>query len=82
MNDQLQEWIRWGLGGLGALSLFYARYVHGQMDTLREQVVDVKTKLASVSTSTTTLARLESDLSSLTKVVYRIAGHLGVPTGD
>lgn len=82
MDIELEDWIRWGLGGIGVLSMAYARYIHGQMDTLREQVVDVKTKLASVSTSTTTLARLENDLSSLTKVVYRIAGHLGVPTGD
>lgn len=82
MDDQLQEWIRWGLAGIGTLSMVYARYLHGQIDKLREQVGAQETKIAAVSASTATLTRVENDLSSLTKVVYRIAGHLGVPTGD
>lgn len=78
----MQEWIRWVLGGLGTLSMVYARYLHSQIDKLREQMGAQETKIAAVSASTATLTRVENDLSSLTKVVYRIAGHLGVPTGD
>lgn len=79
MDDQLQEWIRWGVG---LVIVAYIRYTHSQVDKLRERLSQVEHDVAAASINNVTLARLENELTSLSKVVYKIAGHLGIQTGD
>lgn len=79
MDAQLQEWIRWGIG---LVLVAYVRYTHTQVDKLRERLSEVEHDVAAASTNNVTLIRLEKELTSLSKVVYRIAGHLGIQTGD
>jgi len=79
MDIELQDWIRWGLG---LVLVGYVRYTHMQVDKLRDRLDKVEHAAAAASVNSETLKRLEGELSSLTKVVYKIAGHLGIQTGE
>ena len=79
MGPQVQEWIRWGIG---LVLVGYVRYTHMQVDKLRDRLDKVEHEAAATSVNNETLKRLEGELSSLTKVVYKIAGHLGIQTGE
>lgn len=79
MDIELQDWIRWGVG---LVLVGYVRYTHMQVDKLRDRLDKVSDEVAAASVNNETLKRLEGELSSLTKVVYKIAGHLGIQTGE
>lgn len=79
MDVQMQNWIRWGVG---LVLVGYTRYTYMQVDKLRDRLTKVEQEVVAASVNNETLKRLEGELSSLTKVVYKIAGHLGIQTGE
>ena len=79
MDVQMQDWIRWGVG---LVLVGYTRYTYMQVDKLRDRLTKVEQEVVAASVNNETLKRLEGELSSLTKVVYKIAGHLGIQTGE
>lgn len=78
MDPQTQEWIRWGLG---LVLVGYTGYTHMQVEKLRDRLDKVETTVAASSNNSVILLRLDSELKTLSRVVYQIAGHLGIPTG-
>lgn len=90
MDVETQEWIRWGLG---IVLLGYVRYTHMQIkeerDTRNMQMHDLgerlnytETQVAIAAQNASLLTDLRKEVNTLSKVVYLIAGKLGIKTGD
>lgn len=90
MDNQVQEWIRWGIGFVLAS---YVRYVHNQLrqeheertesiKNLNDRVNAVEIQSATSARDSEMLEKVRDKLDKLATVVYMMAGQMGIKTTE
>jgi hypothetical protein len=90
MDNQMLDWIRWGIG---LVLVSYTRYVHHQiglehterMEAIRqlsERIAIVERQSAASERDSATLEKVCDKLDKIASVVYMMSGQMGLKTTE